>query len=103
MRSSAMLRDVLRIRAEARALQWAISEFENLPEAVDLLQTFALEFGLIAEIGQDAVQQMIGDAFARYRTGGGLSAADHSQATAHTTPSRRPTPQTTIEAIMWCV
>jgi hypothetical protein len=45
-------------RAEARALLYAIGEF-SLHEAVDKLQADAVESGLVAEIGQDAVQAIL--------------------------------------------
>ena len=49
-------------RAEARALLWQAGEFE-LQDAVDVLQASAEATGLIAEIGQDAVQAIIAKAF----------------------------------------
>jgi hypothetical protein len=49
-------------RAEARALLWQAGEFE-LQEAVDVLQASAEATGLVAEIGQDAVQAIIAKAF----------------------------------------
>jgi hypothetical protein len=59
--------DVLRVRAEARALLWAEGEIATMPEAVDALQLFAEESGLALEFGQDAVQQILSDAFLPYR------------------------------------
>jgi hypothetical protein len=55
--------DVLRLRAEARALLWAEGEIESIPEAVDPLQAFAVAY----EIGEDQAQRIIADAFAPYR------------------------------------
>lgn len=59
--------DVLRLRAEARALLWAEGEIKSIPEAVDPLQAFAVTSGLVDEIGEDQVQRIIADAFASYR------------------------------------
>jgi hypothetical protein len=39
----------------------------DLHEAVDVLQLDAEVSGLVAEIGQDQVQQIMSDAFAPYR------------------------------------
>jgi hypothetical protein len=49
-------------RAEARALLWQAGEMD-LHEAVDELQATAERDGLVAEIGQDAVQEIITRAF----------------------------------------
>jgi hypothetical protein len=49
-------------RAEARALLWQAGEFE-LHKAVDELQAAAERDGLVAELGQDAVQAIIAKAF----------------------------------------
>ena len=53
-------------RCEARALLFATGDLE-LIEAVDALQLSAVESGLVAEIGQDAVQAIMADAFAIVR------------------------------------
>jgi hypothetical protein len=58
--------DIFRARCEARALLYATSALE-LQEAVDILQHFATRTGLVEEIGQDAVQQVMADAFKRVR------------------------------------
>lgn len=49
-------------RASARAYLWAIGEYE-LSEAIDVLQAHAVRDGLIDQIGQDAVQAILADAF----------------------------------------
>jgi hypothetical protein len=49
-------------RAEARAMLYAADKF-NLHDAVDELQAAAERDGLVAEFGQDAVQQIISKAF----------------------------------------
>jgi hypothetical protein len=49
-------------RAEALAILYAACEFD-LHEAVDVLQHDAVATGLIAEIGQDAVQAIMAKAF----------------------------------------
>jgi hypothetical protein len=55
--------DVLELRAWARALLLAEGEIESVAEAVDPLQAFAVASGLVAEIGADAVQQIIAQQF----------------------------------------
>jgi hypothetical protein len=124
---------VLALRAWARACLWSASEFENIPSAVDPLQAFAIESDLVAEIGQDAVQQILSETFAPFRYQATDGSADDNalfcdicffapcftpgfcslcredegrrlQApVASPKPKKRPTPQTTIGAIMWCV
>lgn len=49
-------------RAEARAMLWAAGEY-TLHEAVDVLQADAVRTGLVALIGQDAVQAIMAEAF----------------------------------------
>jgi hypothetical protein len=58
--------EVLKARAWARAHLWAAGEF-SLHEAVDPLQQFAERSGLLAKIGQDAVQAIMAEAFAAVR------------------------------------
>ena len=58
--------EVLKARAWARAHLWAAGEF-SLHEAVDVLQHWAADSGLVAEVGQDLVQFVIARAFARFR------------------------------------
>jgi hypothetical protein len=60
------LLDAFTERAGARAYLWAIGEYE-MAEAVDQLQYDAKRDGLIERIGQDAVQQILADAFAPYQ------------------------------------
>ena len=55
--------DVLELRAWARALLLADGEIESVAEAVDPLQAFAVASGLVAQIGADAVQQIIAQQF----------------------------------------
>ena len=57
---------IFEARTEARAILFAATEFD-LHEAVDVLQADAVTSGLVDQIGQDAVQVMISDAFARVR------------------------------------
>jgi hypothetical protein len=59
-------REVFVARAEARALLWQAGEFD-LHTAVDELQAHAEREGLVAEIGQDAVQAIMATAFAVVR------------------------------------
>jgi hypothetical protein len=58
--------DVFRERAWARAYLWRAGEFD-LGEAVDVLQAEAVRTGLVDRVGQDAVQQILADAFAPHR------------------------------------
>jgi hypothetical protein len=54
--------EVFRARCEARALLWKVGELD-LHEAADKLQHDAERTGLVAAIGQDAVQRIMRDAF----------------------------------------
>jgi hypothetical protein len=134
--------DVLRIRAWSRAALWAAGEIATIPEAVDELQAFAVASGLVEQIGQDAVQAILAEAFAPVRddlrpadddhlviaddddsdgaevcdvcfwspcmTPGFCNACRELDARAdRRKPApeerQRPTPQATIEALLWCV
>jgi hypothetical protein len=53
---------VFRARCEARALLYVAGELD-LHEAVDALQAAAIASALIREIGQDAVQAIMAEAF----------------------------------------
>jgi hypothetical protein len=55
--------DVFVARCEARALLCKVGEIELL-DAVDGLQQAASAYGLVAELGQDAVQKIMATAFA---------------------------------------
>ena len=59
--------DVLELRAWARAYLWSIGEINTIPTALDPLQDFAERSGLVEELGQDRVQQILADAFAPFR------------------------------------
>jgi len=112
------LLDVFIERAGARAYLWSSGEYE-LADAVDKLQFDAKLSGLIERIGQDAVQQIIANAFWEQQAeepmlpDGVITEADIAAAERWEKqyPARRvdpitqarPTPQTTIEAIMFCV
>jgi hypothetical protein len=54
--------DAFTERAGARALLWAVGEFE-MAEAVDCLQHDAERDGLVKRIGQDGVQAILARAF----------------------------------------
>lgn len=58
----------LELRAWARAHLAAVGEMD-LAEAVDGLQRDAERDGLVAELGQDAMQEIIADAFRPYCEG----------------------------------
>lgn len=87
-------------RASARAYLWSIGEY-SLHEAVDVLQHDAEREGLTARAGQDAVQKILSNAFAPYRSH--EDSADYEAPAVTPEPTKRPTPRTAIEAIMWCV
>jgi hypothetical protein len=53
-------------RCEARALLWRCGEL-SLHDAVDELQYAAVREGLVAKLGQDAVQKLIAQAFGAVR------------------------------------
>jgi hypothetical protein len=57
---------IFKERCEARAILFAIGEYD-LHEAVDVLQATAEASGLVDEIGQDAVQALMAEAFGRVR------------------------------------
>jgi hypothetical protein len=57
---------VLQARAEARAILYAAGEL-TLQDAVDGSQRAAEAYGLVAKLGQDAVQEIIAEAFAPFR------------------------------------
>jgi hypothetical protein len=54
--------DIFAARCEARAILYAVGEFD-LHEAVDVLQDAAARTGLVAALGQDAVQEILTAAF----------------------------------------
>ena len=58
--------DVFIARAEARAILWQAGEFE-LHDAVDELQAAAERDGLVDWLGQDAIQQILAEAFGAVR------------------------------------
>jgi hypothetical protein len=57
---------IFKERCEARAILFAVGEYD-LHEAVDVLQAVAEASGLVDEIGQDAVQALMAEAFGRVR------------------------------------
>lgn len=65
--------DVFHIRCEARAILVEACLFD-LQEAIDGLQEAAVASGLVDEIGQDAVQAMLAEAFANVPRPGQLEA-----------------------------
>jgi hypothetical protein len=72
--SLAHRRDVFQLRAEARAILVAECEMD-FHEAVDGLQAVAVAYGLVAELGQDAVQAILAEAFAKVPRAGELEDA----------------------------
>jgi hypothetical protein len=61
--------EMFTVRCRARAALYAAGEIPDLHDAVDALQEHSERHGLIAEIGQDAVQQVISEAFRPVRVG----------------------------------
>lgn len=81
--------DVFRARAEARAVLWRAGEY-TLHEAVDELQAAAERSGLVAKIGQDAVQAIMAEAF-----------ADPPEDFVEESPPRNSCAQSTLDAAAW--
>ena len=61
------LLDAFAERSQSRALLWSISEL-TLHDAVDQLQADAVRDGLVKQIGQDAVQNILARAFVDHRS-----------------------------------
>jgi hypothetical protein len=66
--SLAQAAKVFELRVWARSVLWQACEYENLHEAVDPLQADAIASGLVARLGQDQVQSILRDAFAKVRS-----------------------------------
>jgi hypothetical protein len=62
--------DVLKHRARARALLWWNYQIADLPEAIDPLQAYAIESGLLQQLGQNEIQRIISEPFAILRKSG---------------------------------
>ena len=58
--------ELLHTHAQARALLWQAGEM-SLHEAVDWLQAFVVSSGLVDQIGQDEVQNIMAEAFMAVR------------------------------------
>lgn len=128
-RGAASPLDVLSLRAEALAYLVSIGEVQ-LTDSVDRLQFDAERTGVVDAIGQDAVQQLLADVFqaggnvAEWAGRGGdatasgdapagfwseeaiiarWEAADSGGQYGPPTAKPYPTPQTTVEAILYCV
>jgi hypothetical protein len=63
---SAKLLEILRERAEARA-QLVANGLHSLQDSVDTLQAAAETQGLVARYGQDRIQEILAEAFGRWR------------------------------------
>jgi hypothetical protein len=66
MSTGPALIDVFRERAEARCLLVA-NGLMDLQDAVDGMQEAAVAQGLLKEFGQDEIQQILSESFARWR------------------------------------
>jgi hypothetical protein len=64
--ASAPLVEIFQELCETKALLWANYQIE-LQDAVDQLQTWAVDRGLVAAVGQDAVQEIMAAPFALVR------------------------------------
>jgi hypothetical protein len=96
---TAAAQDALIERAGVRALLWAIGQYP-VHQAIDLL----VDCGLGAALGQDCIGQIFSDAFAPYELAPPLRIVSMTTDEPRLNGQRRPpTPQTTIEAIIWCV
>lgn len=60
------MRDGVPIEGRRRALLWQAGEID-LHDAVDELQAAAVRDGLVTLLGQDAVQQLMAEAFRKLR------------------------------------
>jgi hypothetical protein len=65
-RHSAKLLEIFRERCEARAILIA-NGYLDFHIAIDELQESAVAQGLLKEFGQDEIQQILSEAFARWR------------------------------------
>jgi hypothetical protein len=95
--SLAYLQNVFRDRCEARAILVAACEMD-FHEAIDGLQAAAYQYGLIRKLGQDAVQAMMAEAFAKVPRAGELE-----DAIAATADQRPDAPRSTIEAVAFLI
>ncbi len=91
--------DILKILAESGAASWALFPLE-LADVIDPLQGFAEQTSLVHAIGQDAVQEILANAFAPYRII--HSPPEEIPLAPEPTPAKRPyrTPQATIDAFL---
>jgi hypothetical protein len=87
--------EIFRARCEARALLYREGAFDSMGEAVDALQCAAEQQGIVAAIGQDAVQEIMTEAF------DAVLSLDHVPAAL---PDVAPPPgvaSSTLEAAVW--
>jgi len=102
--SAPSLLDVFVLRAEARAILYEACVYD-LHETVDVLQADAERCGLIDEIGQDAVQEILRDVFRAVRNMQCSDIMSTNSARATTTHHSRqdPLPISTIRAAEYLV
>ena len=55
--------EVFKALCESRALRWRNGEWDWIGHAVDPLQQWAVDNGLVKLIGQDEVQRLMSEAF----------------------------------------
>jgi hypothetical protein len=92
MNASPTALEVFEARAAARAHLYSIGE-HGLHAAVDELQLSAVRYGLVAEIGQDAVQAIMAEAFRAVRR-----EIEEAPPPRDQPPARRGVPQSTLHA-----
>jgi hypothetical protein len=92
--------EAFELRCWARARLYRDGEL-GLHDAVDELQAAAVAGGLVERIGQDAVQAVMSSAFAVVRDD--LRPTPPLETTCSVQATCRRTPETTIEATMWCL
>jgi hypothetical protein len=96
--------DILRILAASAASSWELFPLE-LADVVDPLQDFAERTKLVHAIGQDAVQEILSDAFAPYRLAE-LAEPEQAPLVPEPEPSKRTyrTPPSTVDAFFgWII
>jgi hypothetical protein len=93
VQSFTVTRDAFELRCWSRAQLYELGELD-LHDAVDVLQHFAEETGLVAAIGQDEVQKIMADAFKPIR--------EREWQPLEPEPKQKTAP-TTVEALMWAL
>jgi hypothetical protein len=93
---------ILRRLAESSAEAWLVYG-TDLVDLVDVLQEYAVDIGLVAAIGQDAVQEIIAAPFAIARLGIEAEEAPLQPEPALESAPREYRPPDSTVAAFWCV